>query len=127
MGNTKLDAGTLYDANKQLVLKTEHPLSHLELSKKQELLEDFFADKVIEFAMMLCHERRDYTVFQVGTGSTAEFNAAAEVVLCCINRGEIYSMDPTEDGQAYEIWLKIDDEAFCYYLFPYDKAVIKCK
>ena len=126
MSGTKLEAGTLYDANKQLVLKIEHPLTHLELSRKQELLEEFF-NNVSEFAMMLCHERRDYTIFQLHCSSTAEFNAAAEVILCCMNRGDIYSIEPTEDGQAYEIWLKIDDDAYCYYLFPYDQAVIKCK
>lgn len=120
-----IEAGTLYEANKQLIKQTEKPLNHLELPKKQELLENFFEEKVREFAMMLCHERRDYTIFQLST-STAEHFAAREALGCCTDRGQILSIEQTKDEQAIEIWLNIDDEPFCYYLFPYDQAVIKC-
>lgn len=122
-----IEAGNLYEANKQLVVQTEEPLNHLELVKKQELIEEFFESNIVEFAMMLCHEQRDYTVFQVGKHSTSCYTAAKEVLLCCRNRGEILSIEKTEDGIAFEIWIKIDNEAFCYYLFPYDQAVIKCE
>lgn len=122
-----LEAGNLYEANKQLVLQTEQPLNHLELVKKQELIEEFFEDNVVEFAMMLCHEQRDYTIFQIGKFSTSFNTAAKEVMLCCNNRGRILSIERTEDGVAFEIWIEIDNEAFCYYLFPYDQAVIKCE
>ena len=30
------------------------------------------------------------------------------------------------DGN-FEIWLRIEGEAFAYYLFPYDQAVIDCE
>ena len=30
-----------------------------------------------------------------------------------------------KDEQAIEIWLSIDEEAFVYYFFPYDNAVIE--
>lgn len=119
-------AGNLYDANKELMLKNEKPLNHLELVKKQELIEDFFTNDIVQYAMLLCHEQRDYTIFNLKSSSTAAFNAAKELFYCLNNRGKILSIDKTEDGVAYEIWLKIDDEAFCYYLFPYDKAVIEC-
>lgn len=124
---TQIEAGNLYEANKQLVLQSEKPLNHLELAQRQELIEDFFESNVVEYAMMLCHEQRDYTIFQIKASSTSCYTAAKEVMLCCRNRGDILSIEKTEDGVAYEIWLKIDDEAFCYYLFPYDQAVIKCE
>lgn len=124
---TQIEAGNLYEANKQLVLQSEKPLNHLELAQKQELIEDFFESNVVEYAMMLCHEQRDYTIFQIKANSTSCYTAAKEVMLCCRNRGDILSIEKTEDGVAYEIWLKIDNEAFCYYLFPYDQAVIKCE
>ena len=76
--------------------------------------------------MLLCHDRRDYTIFQLSSSSTAEHFAARECLGCCTDRGEVYSIEKTEDNQAYEIWIKIDDEPYCYYLFPYDNAVIKC-
>ena len=124
----ELSAGNLYEANKQLVLKNEKPLTHLELASIQLQLEDFFEYEVKKYAMLLCHEQRDYTVFSLDQQSiTSPHYAAREALGCCTDRGEIYSIEKTEDDQAYEIWIKIDDDAFCYYLFPYDKAVIECK
>lgn len=128
--NNKYDidlGATLYDANKQLVKQTEKPLTHPELTVKQLLLEEFF-EKIQKYAMMLCHEQRDYTVFELDKYSLIAPNTAArEVIGCCINRGSILSIEPTDDGVAIEIWINIDDEPYCYYLFPYDDAVIYCK
>ena len=123
----EIQGNSLYDANKQLVLEHEKVLTHLELARKQEELQGFFDDNVIEYAMMLCHDRRDYTIFHLNSTSTSTYNAAKEVLLCCINRGDIVGIDLTDDKQAYEIWLKINNEAYCYYLFPYDQAVIDCE
>ena len=122
----ELQTNNLYYFNKQIVEKYEKPLNHLELAAAQEKLEGFFEDNCKEFAMLLCHERRDYTIFQLGTSSTAVHFAAREAIGCCTDRGEVYGIDKADDGIAYEIWLKIDGEIFCYYLFPYDQAVIKC-
>lgn len=121
-----INAGNMYDYNKELVKNYEKPLTHVELAARQEVLEDFFEDKVVKYAMLLCHEQRDYTLFNLKATSTAIHQAAKEVVLCCMNRGEVVGIDKTDDGLAYEIWIIIDDEAYCYYLFPYDQAVIEC-
>ena len=120
-------AGNLYEANKQLILQNEKPLNHLELIKKHETIEDFFANDIVEYAMLLCHEERDYTIFQLASSSTAAHTATKDFFECCTNRGEIYGIDRTENGIAIEIWLKIDNDMCCYYLFPYDEAVIKCE
>lgn len=117
---------TVYDANKQLVKQTEKPLTHPELANKQLLLEGFF-ENIKKYAMLLCHEQRDYTVFNLDEKSvTSPFTAAKETIACCINRGSVLSIEKTEDNIAFEIWISIDDEPFCYYLFPYDEAVIEC-
>ena len=44
---------------------------------------------------------------------------------CLKNRGEIRGIDITKDKGAIEIWLVINEEAYCYYFFPYDAAVIE--
>ena len=124
----EFNAGNLYEANKQLILKTEKPLSHLELANIQLKFEDFFETQVKEYAMLLCHEQRDFTVFHLDAKSiTSPHFAAIEALGCCTDRGEVYSIEKTEDDQAYEIWIKIDDDIYCYYLFPYDQAVIECQ
>lgn len=122
-----INAGNMYDYNKELVKNYEKPLTHVELAARQEVLEGFFKDKVVKYAMLLCHEQRDYTLFNLKATSTAIHQAAKEVILCCMNRGEVVGIDKTDDGLAYEIWIIIDDEAYCYYLFPYDQAVIECE
>lgn len=122
----EIKGNTLYDANKQLVLEHESPLNHLEMARKQEELQEWFNNEVINYAMMLCHELRDYTIFHLNNSSTSTYTASKEVFICCLNRGDILGIDLTEDKQAYEIWLRIGKEAYCYYLFPYDQAVIDC-
>ena len=124
----EFNAGNLYEANKQLILKTEKPLTHLELANMQLKFEDFFETQVKEYAMLLCHEQRDFTVFHLDAKSiTSPHFAAREALGCCTDRGEVYSIEKTEDDQAYEIWIKIDNDIYCYYLFPYDQAVIECQ
>lgn len=121
----ELKGNNLYDINKKLVKEYEKPLTHIELAACQEKLEDFFST-CAEFAMLLCNDRKDYTVFQIGTSTTATHVAAREALGCCTDRGTIYAFDKTEDGIAYEIWIECDNNMYCYYLFPYDQAVIKC-
>ena len=122
-----INGGNLYEANKQLMLAHEKPLTHLELGGVQAKLEKFFENKVKKYAMLLCHEQRDYTLFNLDTNNIiAPHTAAAEALGCCTDRGEVYSIEETDDKQAYEIWIKEEDDIYCYYLFPYDQAVIEC-
>ena len=123
-----IDLGaTVYDANKQLVKQTEKKLNHLELAVRQTDLEKYFENNK-KYHMLLCHERRDYTVFNLDENSiTSPMMAASETIGCCTDRGEILSIEKTDDDIAFEIWVSIDDEPYCYYLFPYDEAVIECK
>lgn len=122
-----ISTGNLYEVNKQMVEQTDKPLTHPELAVKQEDLENFFEEKVQKYAMLLCHEQRDYTVFNLDkTSITAPYTAASEVLGCCTDRGKVYSIEETEDKVAYEIWIKEEDGMYCYYLFPYDQAVIEC-
>lgn len=122
-----IQGGNLYEANKRLIKQYEKPLTHPELAAKQEELEDFF-EGIIQYAMLLCNDQKDYTVFHLDPRSiTSPHFAAREALGCCTDRGSVYSIEKTEDGIAYEIWIEIDDEMYCYYLFPYDQAVIECK
>lgn len=118
--------GTLYDMNKEAMKKEKR------LSSKE--VEDVIKEKVVKFFsenktyfMLLCNDRKDYTVFKKASSSISqgEENFTKDLKECLINRGKVISIDPTEDGVAFEIWLYIDGEAFCYYFFPYDEAVIE--
>lgn len=119
MGNINL--GTLYDVNKEMMQK-EKKISMSALKEEVKKMTDFFSKG--EYAMLLCHEKRDYTVFQLTTKNKIA-NATEELILCLLERGSVLSIEEAP-GDAYEIWMRIEDEAFVYYLFHYDAGVIKC-
>lgn len=124
--NVNLNFGSLYDANKQL-MATQDDLSPKDIAKAQMRLEDWFNMSIDCYAMLLCNERRDFTIFHLyeNQNPNPPAIAAQECIGCLTDRGKILSIDSTSDG-AWEIWLKIDNECFCYYLFCYDNAVIEC-
>ena len=117
---------TLYSMNKQ-IMQDRKALTPLELAAIQPKIEDWFNMIIDTYAMLLCHERRDYTVFHLyeTQNQNPPAVAAGEFLGCLTDRGEILSIDPTPD-KAWEIWLKIDNIPYCYYLFRYDNAVIEC-
>lgn len=122
-----MSMGTLYDMNKQIMQQTGKPLTHLELASIQLKLENWFNWIIDTYAMLLCHERRDYTIFHLyeKENKNPPAIAASELINCLKNRGEILAIEENED-KAWEIWLKIDNQFYCYYLFRYDDAVIEC-
>jgi hypothetical protein len=125
---SELEMGTVYDLNKQLVQKEEKALSNSKLREKKKTIISF-AEKCKDiYFMLLCNERKDYTVFNLYTDWEYEqLETMANILVdeCLKNRGEIRAIDITEDKGAIEIWLIIDGEAYCYYFFPYGQAVIE--
>lgn len=124
----QLNMGTLYAANKQLMSdkKMFKPLSHLELAAAQKKIEEFFNIKCDCYGMLYCKERSDITLFHMyeKQNPNPPALAASECIGCCTDRGDILSIEEQPDGN-YEIWLRIDDDVYAYYLFPYDNAVIE--
>ena len=118
---TKLSMGSLYELNKNLIKKNVSPLTEEELAGKGQIILDFIEKT---YYMLLCHDRRDYTVFRIS--ESKEECVKILIDECLKNRGEILSIEPTENKDAFEIWIKIEDEVFCYYFFPYSQAIIEC-
>ena len=120
--------GTLYDANKQIMSSDKiKPLNELEIAAAQNKINDFFNWKCDCYGMLYCKDLSDITIFHMYENQNPDppAIAAAECIGCCLDRGEILSIEEQPDGN-YEIWLRINNEAFAYYLFPYDNAVIEC-
>ena len=95
--------------------------------QKLTLIRDFITDTHNHYYMLLCNDRRDFTIVTLDVANEEKRAAAAFTVVdeCLVNRGKIKAIDLTEHKDAIEIWLNIDDEEFCYYFFPYDNAVIE--
>lgn len=122
--------GNLYDINKQIMDK-EPELSTEETTKIKEELCSWFLEKINQkYFMILCHEERDYTLFNLDglrIGSTDKEKciiAAEDVIDCMKNRGILLSVCKQDDG-AYEIWIKKTEGCCAYYLFPYGAAVLE--
>lgn len=125
----ELNMGTLYDANKQLMSNKQlfKPMNHLEIAAAQIKIEDFFNMKCDSYGMLYCKDRSDFTIFHMyeNQNPNPPAIAARECLGCCTDRGDLLSIEEQSDGN-FEIWLRIDNEPFAYYLFPYDNAVIEC-
>lgn len=135
----EVSAGSLYEVNKSLVENNEKQLKGKKLfnrinSEVGSYLKEKLSPTSKRF-MLLCHERRDYTVFNFTHYWNLEYSldiskAIEECVKvlhqCFKNRGNVYGIDKTSDGVAIEIWIKssADGEMNCYYLFPCDEMVV---
>ena len=125
MNEVEVGMGTLYDMNKSIMLQNYVSMDRETLRKKLKELKKYFENNK-QYHMLLCHERRDYTVFVVDKNKPASIQEAVAAFKDCVfNRGLLLDFELQPDG-AYEIWIRIDEEAFCYYLFPYDEAIIIC-
>lgn len=121
--------GNIYELNKDLVNKYEKTLTKEEIeNKKQNVILKFLEEREKNlYFMLLCHEQRDYTLFNFidYKGEDTDIICADELIECLLNRGKIKGIDITKDNNAIEIWISIDKEAFAYYFFPYDSGVIE--
>ena len=128
----KIEIGNLYDINKNLILQKQCKLNEGILNSKKEIIKNFIIKTHNYYNMILCNERKDYTVFdfnrkwQCGNPSSDDPQKCANCLVdeCLTNRGEIRGIDLTQNKDAIEIWMVIDDDAYVYYFFPYDAGVI---
>ena len=112
---------SLYEYSKQVVAN-EVPMDPILFNKKMiEVSMDMVEHT---YMMLLCHDRRDYTIFHITNADKK--NAANEISETLLNRGKILLVDKQKDG-SWEIWIRdsLTDENFAYYLFPYDDGVVE--
>lgn len=121
--------GNLYDMNKQAML-SQPVLTKEQIDKIKPDLEDWFNWTLDGYAMLLCRERYDFTVFHLyeKENPNPPQIAVTELIDLLKNRGKILSIEKDSEtmNNAWEIWVKIGEEAFAYYLFGCDDWVIEC-
>ena len=128
---SEVSLGNLYDMNKQLMDK-ELPMENETIYEKGIQIETWL-DKygTSKYFMLLCHEQRDYTVFNLdktstwGTMPASNIRLAREdVIECLTNRGTLLAADLQPDD-VWEFWIRNDEGSFAYYFFPYGTAVLE--
>ena len=120
--------GNLYELNKQALAKS-NPLTEEEINNTKPQIEEWFNWQIDGYAILLCRERYDFTIFHLyeKANPNPPTVAVSELIETLNNRGQILSIerDVTND-KAWEIWIKIENEIFAYYLFNCDDWVIEC-
>lgn len=125
---SEVSLGNLYDMNKQL-MANEASISDEVLTEKKKALMDWITENFAQsYFMLLCNERKDYTVFRMKDRCPtigAVTDMANDVIECMTNRGTLLALDLQEAG-GWELWLRDDEgEIAAYYLFPYGAAVLE--
>ena len=123
--------GNLYEMNKQL-MEQEPPITPTELQIAKEHLRTWLTHNFKQkYFMLLCHELRDYTLFNLDKTDSWKMappniimSTANDIIECMTNRGQLLVVDEQEDG-AWELWIKNSEGCFAYYLFPYGEAVLE--
>ena len=120
--------GNLYELNKQALAKS-NPLTEEEINTIKPQIEEWFNWQIDGYAILLCRERYDFTIFHLyeKANPNPSMVATLELIETLKNRGQILSIekDMTND-KAWEIWIKIENEIFAYYLFNCDDWIIEC-
>ena len=121
---TEVSLGTLYEMNKDLVEKKEPVLSKEKIEEKKTILIDYLKNINGKYYMLLCKEKSDYTVFHMNNFNENSYNMCVNIFInTLLNRGKIKGIDLTENKDAIEVWISIDNESYCYYFFDYTFGV----
>ena len=76
---TEVSLGTLYDLNKG-VIQQQPDLTAEQIAEKSTLVENFIKETKNKYYMLLCNDRRDFTVFTLLDGEDKSAKAAFEMV-----------------------------------------------
>ena len=119
---------TLYDVNK-LVMPNLPDLTDEELEEKKKMIAQFIPNNS-HYWMLLNNERKYYTVFHLPENKAILLISKIEdeVIECLKEQGAIKSIEKIDDN-TIEAWVydDVEEAAYVYYLFNYDKGVIECK
>lgn len=120
---------TLFDINKASMSKIPF-LTSEQKEKSKEIILNYLNKNLAQYFMLLCHEKRDFTLFNLSDNFTnLILNTVIDDIYECIyNRGfDFAEICLDEAGTAVELWVKniMTQEAFLYLFFPYDNGVIE--
>lgn len=114
---------TVYSLNKQIY--QQMPALNEDKIKSEAVKIGLWFSKEPNFKyfMFLNNELHDYTIFNFNT--TNLLKAQEELIELMKSRGEVVSIEYQHEQDAYEIWIKKNNEAYMYMLFDCNDFVIE--
>ena len=109
---------SLYEMNKQIISQLPVIEDFSESKKLVNSLHNIFNNK---YYMLYGKELSYFTLFEIKN----PINFWKSVEECLKNIGPVKSIEITEPQDALEIWVQVNDEATCLYLFPYDTGLVE--
>lgn len=117
---------SLYEVNKQVIAQMP-TLSGADLEAARLTLSHYVngLDHSDDYYMLLCYDLRYFTMF--ARDQKYEENIVDAIMDCLSYVGEVKSVEESADGQAVEIWVTKDEEAYVMYFFDYGRGVVLCQ
>lgn len=117
---------SLYEVNKQIIAQLP-TLSGVQLDEAKLTLSHYVngLDHNDDYYMLLCYDLRYFTMF--ARDQKYEENIVDAIMDCLSYVGEVKSVEESEDGQAIEIWIVSEGEAYVMYFFDYGRGVVLCQ
>ena len=115
----------LYALNKNIINQLP-TMDNTDIINKFDLFDELRAAAGNKHYMMLCKDFNYYTIF-ASDAPNAELSGFSATIAEIIDEiGEVKSIEFTEDKSAIEIWIvpNESEDAYVFYLFPYDAGVV---
>lgn len=114
----------LYELNKNIVNQLK-PMTNNDITKKMDLFKSLQLKHMNIHYMLLCKDYNYYTIFE-SDPMTSIPNFSVAVCDIISKLGKVMSIETTETEDAVEIWIipEGEENAFAFYLFPYDAGVV---
>lgn len=114
---------SLYELNRSIM---EQLPTMTDFDKAIEIMNAYKEYTKNQYYMLYGKDLSYFTMFNVQEQGECD-SLGHGVIECLANVGEVRAIDLTEAGDAIEIWVVVDGNATCLYLFPYDTGVVTVK
>jgi len=118
-----IQLGNAYDVQKGIV-KQLYPMTKSAINDALEKVVDMVKKTDNKYYMLLCREKADYTIFNLGSDESCYDRIPMELKTCIKSRGKAKVIE--SDDEITQLWIQDGDEVFLYYFFPANTNTIEC-
>lgn len=113
---------SLYDLNRSIIFNLPPQDEHV-IDKHFMNINSWFYKYENPWFMLMCKERSDFTMIHIKNNHYPQ--AVKELKEILKERGTVSSLQYFEDQDAWEIWVKNNEEAFMFMLFEASWMIVE--